>query len=315
MHVEHTIDDNREPSASEQSASHPIGTATVRLKLRAGPGLEHAVVQTLPPETPVEVSGQQGVWLRVKAQGIEGYVHRNFVVFPDGTEIDTIPQLPSGPADIGETPSVTEAPQPQQPGQPPAPSRSVPSTAPVSPRGDDQGGSDTSFLPPPIPGDEARTLAKVDPKLYEYWREHIRAGFERNNEMFIRVLNGFMEPYYTTIWMYRILFSVGILSFLAAAGLSMWTRNASFSLVFGGLSVAAFLTYFLSRPLRALEENLEFITWLGLVYNTYWTRLAYTMDEKTVQQDLAKANKDATDEIQRIIDKHTELSKQRPGLG
>jgi hypothetical protein len=150
--------------------------------------------------------------------------------------------------------------------------------------------------------------------LYEVWREHIREGFERNNEMFRRVLDGFMRPYYTTIWMYRTLFAVGIASFVVAVALSVLIRQPIFSLGFAGLSVAAFISYFLSRPLRSLEENLEFITWLGLVYNTYWTRLAYMRDEKTVQQDLAQATKDATDEIEQLIEKHAVLAGKRPGL-
>jgi len=155
----------------------------------------------------------------------------------------------------------------------------------------------------------------MDPELYAAWREHIRDGFQRNNEMFSRVLNAFMTPYYTTVWMYRILFGVGVVSFLVAAGLSVWTGELTFSLVFGGLSVFAFVSYFISNPLRSLEENLEFITWLGLVYNTYWSRLAYMLDETTVQKDLAKATRDATNEIVRIIDKHAEMSGKRPKLG
>ncbi len=97
--------------------------------------------------------------------------------------------------------------------------------------------------------------------------------------MFNRILTGFMNPYYTTIWMYRILFGVGIAAFLVAAVLSAWTKQAGFGLIFGGLSIIAFLSYFLSRPLQALEENLQFITWLGIIYNTYWIRLTYAMDQ------------------------------------
>ncbi len=165
----------------------------------------------------------------------------------------------------------------------------------------------------PLPRVDEET-SQMDPELYAAWREHIRDGFRRNNEMFDRVLDAFMKPYYTTVWMYRTLFGVGVLSFLVAAGLSIWTRELSFSLVFGGLSAVAFISFFIRNPLRSLEENLEFITWLGIVYNTYWTRLAYMLNEDTVQQDLAKATRDATREIVRIIDKHAEMSGRRPGL-
>jgi uncharacterized protein YraI len=183
--------------------------------------------------------------------------------------------------------------------------------APTPPPEIDLEASEASFLPLPELGESGRELAEADARLVEDWRQQIRDGFERNSEMFHRVLNAFMRPYYTTVWMYRVLFGVGIASFLAAAGLSIWTKNASFGLVFGGLSAAAFLSYLLSRPLRALD--LEFITWLGVVHNTYWTRLADMVDRRTVGQDLAKANQDATDEIERIIERHAEMSKQQSG--
>jgi hypothetical protein len=168
-----------------------------------------------------------------------------------------------------------------------------------------------SFLPPPI---VPEGLSVMDPDLYKSWREHIIAGFKHNEEMFQRVLQAFMRPYYTTIWMYRILFGVGILAFLVAAGMSVWTNDVRFGLVFGGLSTVAFLSYFLSRPLQALEENLQFITWLGIIYNTYWTRLACMNNQSTVQKDLQEAMREATAEIEKIINKHSELSGKRPGL-
>ena len=77
-----------------------------------------------------------------------------------------------------------------------------------------------------------------------------------------------------------------------------------FSLIFGGLSVVSFLSYFISRPLQALEQNLKFITWLGIIYNTYWTRLVYAMDQDTVQQDLKANTDDAIAELTKLIDKH-----------
>jgi hypothetical protein len=84
--------------------------------------------------------------------------------------------------------------------------------------------------------------------------------------------------------------------------------------VFGGLSVVAFLSYFLSRPLQALEENLQLITWLGVIYNSYWTRLAYITKLETVQAELEDATGDTVARIKELIDKHAEMSGKRPGL-
>jgi hypothetical protein len=177
-----------------------------------------------------------------------------------------------------------------------------------------------SPLPLTIEQTGGKPLAEFDPQLYAAWRKHIESGFENNNEMFHRILNGFMNPYYTTIWMYRILFAVGILAFVAAGVLAYLLRdNPTTALgsaaIFGGLSVVSFLSYFVSRPLQALEENLHFITWLGIVYNTYWTRLAYATDQSTFQQDMEAATDTAIREIERLIDKHAVMSGKRPNAG
>jgi hypothetical protein len=165
----------------------------------------------------------------------------------------------------------------------------------------------------PLPG-VAPDQIKPDEKLFEYWREHIHDGFERNNEMFKQILRGFMRPYWTTIWMYRILFAIGILFFAAAAGLYVVTQNLYVTGLFCGLGVVTFLRFFIGLPLQALEQNLKFITWLGIIYNTYWTRLVGAMDQRTLQQDLKAATDDAIAEINRLLDKHEEMSKRRPWL-
>src|SRR5690554_6923049 len=118
-----------------------------------------------------------------------------------------------------------------------------------------------------------KSLREVDPELYAAWRHHIEQGFANNQTMFAQILGGFMNPYWTTVWMYRILFGLGVASFVAAVAVGLITRSEGFALIFGELSAVTMLAYFFNRPLQALEENLQFITWLGLIYNTYWTRL------------------------------------------
>jgi hypothetical protein len=157
-------------------------------------------------------------------------------------------------------------------------------------------------------------LATSDPELYAAWRNHIKQGFEQNSQMFQQILSAFLGPYHSTVLMYRVLFGVGIAALVAAVGLSAWTRQPSFGLIFAGLSAAAFISYFLSRPLRSLEENLQFITWLGLIYNTYWTRLANISDRTNIQQELQDAMQDAVDQLEDLIDKSSGLSRQRPDL-
>jgi hypothetical protein len=201
------------------------------------------------------------------------------------------------------------------PGGPPYGIEAPPSPTPVA----KPGVGDPSHQPVPLPeqlplppATEAQLLRDMDPTLYGYWRDHVREGFEQNSEMFNRVLDAFMEPYYTTIWMYRVLFAMGVLSFITAVVLTIWTKEPWYGLIFGGLSAGAFFAYFFNRPLQALEENLHFVTWLGIIYNTYWTRLAYMFDQNTIQDDLHAATTDAVTELDKLLDKHAELSGKRP---
>jgi hypothetical protein len=85
-------------------------------------------------------------------------------------------------------------------------------------------------------------------------------------------------------------------------------------LVFGGLSVVSFLTFFVTRPSQALEENLMFISWLGMLYNSYWTHLSLSFDRQTAQSELDKATADAISQIKDLIASHAAAVKKRPGL-
>jgi len=156
--------------------------------------------------------------------------------------------------------------------------------------------------------------AMRDPELYAAWKTHIQDGFANNQLMFQQLLNGFMNPYWTTVWMYRILFGLGVVSFVVAAGLSAFSNKEGYTLVFGGLSALSLLAYFFNRPLQALEENLQFITWLGLIYNSYWTRLVYLNSQPDVQQGLQDATDDAIARIKELMAAHAKRSGKRETL-
>lgn len=188
--------------------------------------------------------------------------------------------------------------------QPPGVSREIaPTTAPAE---------DAHHVELPVPGLPGGQ--EIDPELLAAWRKHVEQGLENNNIMFNRVLRAFMTPYYLTITMYILLFLVGVGLFVTAAWLSYANGADNTAYFFGGLGVATFLAFFVSKPLRALEENLQFITWLGIIYNTYWTRLLYMQDSTSVHTDLKDATSQAEQSIDRLIDKNTMLSKERPGF-
>jgi hypothetical protein len=153
----------------------------------------------------------------------------------------------------------------------------------------------------------------LDTKLTQAWADHVIDGFAQNKTMFQQVLDGFMRPYHTTVLFYKVMFGVGIGLFAVAALLSLITREPLFGLIFGGLGMGVFLTYFISQPLRALEQNLQFIAWLGVSYNNYWTRLMHVSNSATALDDIKKAGDDFNAGMQQLIEKHAELSGKRPG--
>ena len=170
-------------------------------------------------------------------------------------------------------------------------------------------------LPAPAqPRPRGRSLKEDDPELYAAWSKHIQQGFANNQTMFSQVLEAFLNPYWTTVWMYRVLFAVGVGAFVLAGFLAVFQANLSAAALFGGLSVVAFLGFFVSRPLQALEENLQFITWLGIIYNSYWTRLVQAQDPATFERIIQDATGDAIQQIKELEAKHAERGTNRPGL-
>jgi FtsH-binding integral membrane protein len=67
-----------------------------------------------------------------------------------------------------------------------------------------------------------------------------------------------------------------------------------------GLTVGIFVAFFVQRPSAALERNAIFMPWVSIVLTTFWTRLLYLDDEKTLDAQLGKAAKEASDELSAI---------------
>jgi hypothetical protein len=161
----------------------------------------------------------------------------------------------------------------------------------------------------PIPSKPPQQM--VDQDVYEAWKQHMIDGFERNNRMFGEILNAFMRPYWITVHMYRAMFIVGLAGVVLGAVLGVW-QGVEYAWIFCGLSAASFITFFVSRPLISLEQNIQFITWLGLIFNTYWTRLMYANDEKAIQTELEKILNSSIKDIVTLLDKQAELHGKRP---
>ena len=176
------------------------------------------------------------------------------------------------------------------------------------------GGVTVAAIPQPQSPQPGVPLAEADPELYAAWRRHIEQGIANNEIMFKRILAAFLGPYWTTVWTYRVLIAIGVCGFMLAAYLGIVAGQWPMTMIFGGLSIVAFLTFFLSRPLQALEENLQFITWLGVVYNTYWTRLVNAQNPDTFQADLSAATNEFVEQLHQLVNVHAESSAKRPAI-
>ena len=156
-------------------------------------------------------------------------------------------------------------------------------------------------------------VAEVPPELRDAWMQHMVNGFQQNQQMFKSILAAFMKPYRLTVIFYAAMFVVGLGLFLTAAIMGLTRGDRVVAISFAGLSVTALLTFFIRQPLRALEENLECITWLGVAFNTYWSRLMYATDANRIQADLKAAEDDFRSSVEKLIETHDELRNKRPG--
>lgn len=77
------------------------GKARNFLNLRTGPGTNFDKIIVLAPETPLEILAEEGVWLKISAEGVQGYVHGDYVV--------------RDPLPTATTPPGSPAPAPQLP--------------------------------------------------------------------------------------------------------------------------------------------------------------------------------------------------------
>lgn len=155
---------------------------------------------------------------------------------------------------------------------------------------------------------------EIPEDLRQAWTQYMVAGFRQNQVMFDKTLKGFTNPYWLTVWFYGVMFLVGIGLFVVAAVVAVRGDSSLAASVFGGLSVATFLGFFLQRPLQSLEENLQFITLLGVAFNTYWTQLMYLQDPRTVIADLKAADEHFRASLEKLIAQQAKLRKKRPGL-
>jgi len=76
-----------------------------------------------------------------------------------------------------------------------------------------------------------------------------------------------------------------------------------------GMTVGIFVAFFIQRPSAALERNAIFMPWVSIVLTTFWTRLLYLDDPATLDAQLGKAAKDASDELSMIASRYASIDQ------
>ena len=171
------------------------------------------------------------------------------------------------------------------------------------------------FTPPPVASPELDELQRKHPALYSAYVEHIREGYKNNNRVFAQILRAFLLSHYSTVIMYWILFAVGVGSIITAIVVGLLYDQALAGAAFAGVSVIAFISYFIGRSTQSVEENLIYITWLGMIYNSYWTYLAWITDRDSALAELSKATTDGLQQLAQMLERHAQSVKGRFRFG
>jgi hypothetical protein len=209
---------------------------------------------------------------------------------------------------------LTAPPVVPQPPSPPAPQPPTAKGQVMKSARDTEHLFDESYSPQPAADQNLADLKLHHPGLYEAYVEHVREGYINNARIFESVRRAFMRSHYSTVAMYWLLFFIGAGTVITGIVLAVTGSSVVTTALFLGVGALAFIGYFIGRSVLSVEENLIYITWLGVIYNSYWTHLAWSTDPKKAQAELDKATKDAITQLERLINRHAKSARLRPNL-
>ena len=153
----------------------------------------------------------------------------------------------------------------------------------------------TTGLPRPRHGDPLETTQEL--------RELAAAVLREDVQTLARTTDYLRRSYRVVFFGYvaMMIFGVGAIVAAFVKGLTAATLGeAVASIGLAGLTVGIFVAFFVQRPSAALERNAIFMPWVSIVLTTFWTRMLYVDDPETLDAKLAKAAKDASDELSAI---------------
>jgi len=155
-----------------------------------------------------------------------------------------------------------------------------------------------------VPTDEE---GKVDPEVKRAWVEATVKGLDGSPLLFDKILKEFTTPFNLSVGMNVAVFVLGAVVFSVMTAYSLTKNQPYLSAVFGGMDMITVLTFFLRDPIKRLEHDVGFITWVGLVYNSYWIGVTSATNPETFQKDLKEITDNATDSLGKLLDKEKEF--------
>ena len=162
----------------------------------------------------------------------------------------------------------------------------------------------TTRLPRPRHGDPKQATLEL--------RELAAAVLADDIQTLSRTTAYLRRSYRTVFLAYVAMLVFGLAAVCAAfvKGLTATTLGEAVAAIgLAGMTVGIFIAFFVQRPSAALERNAIFMPWVSIVLTTFWTRLLYLDDPATLDAQLGKAAKDASEELSLIAARYATIDQ------
>jgi hypothetical protein len=153
----------------------------------------------------------------------------------------------------------------------------------------------TMRLPRPRHGDPLQTTQEL--------RALAASVLSEDVQTLARTTNYLRRSYRVVFIGYVAMMVFGVGAIVAAFVKGMTANSlgaAAAAIGLAGLTVGIFIAFFVQRPSAALERNAIFMPWVSIVLTTFWTRMLYLDDPQTLDAQLGRAAKEASDELSAI---------------
>lgn len=129
-------------------------------------------------------------------------------------------------------------------------------------------------IPQPDPAQLQRIQAKQTEMLLEVMdlRKNLTA---KMHEVVEQTFNRAVQTYYTISLMNKVMFITGICLFIFSALYAVLAQEKVYSLLFGGLGVASFVTLFLLGPVERLQKALSNLVQVEIAFMSFFDQIVW----------------------------------------